>query len=219
MIITIHQPDFLPWLGFFDRLQKSDLYIILDDVQFIRQGWCHRDKIKGPQGINWLTVPVIKKGRFTQRICDTRIDWSQNWPERHMGQLQAAYGRCPQHTAILAKLHDIYAQQPDNLIDLNLALLEFATTRMGITTPWKFASEACADSTRTERLLDLLLYFGADTYLTGSGSRDYLDEEMLARRGIRVQWQTFVPQPYPQMHGDFVPGLSVLDFLMNQRPQ
>ena len=91
MIVTIHQPDFLPWLGFFDRWEKSDLYIVLDDVQFIRRGWQHRDKIKTSQGIKWLTVPVIKKNKYFQKINEVKINNSIDWRKNHLNIIEESY--------------------------------------------------------------------------------------------------------------------------------
>ena len=91
MIVAIHQPDFLPWLGFFDRWQKSDLHIVLDDVQFLRRGWHNRDKVKVPGGVAWLTVPILKKGRYGQPLQETLIDNSRPWRRKHLGMIRDSY--------------------------------------------------------------------------------------------------------------------------------
>jgi hypothetical protein len=215
MIVTIHQPDFAPWLGFFDRWATGDLYVVLDDVQFLRRGWHHRDKVKTAGGVSWLTVPVVKKGRYEQRICDARIDNSSDWRAKHLGTLAAAYGRCAGFQSLFPELERIYAGGHDRLMDFNLDLLRLFAARLGIETPVALASDHPSELTSSARLVELTAIHGGTVYLTGTGSRDYLDEQVFADRGIKVIWQDFSHPVYPQRFGGFEPGMSVIDYLMN----
>jgi len=214
MIVTIHQPDFLPWLGFFDRWTKSDLYIVLDDVQFLRRGWHHRDKIKTQNGVQWLTVPVQKKSCYRQTIKEVKINNDENWCHKHLKTLQASYGKTPNFDLVYSRLRDIYNMDHDFLIEFNMELLRFCSKIFGIKTPIVFASEFNIKSTGSQRLVDLVLSVGGDKYLTGVGSRDYLDEELFKKAEIEVRWQEFEHPIYPQLHGDFEYMLSVIDFFL-----
>ena len=214
MIVTIHQPDFLPWLGFFDRWKKSDLYIVLDDVQFIRRGWHHRDKIKTQNKIKWLTVPVQKKGRYHQAIKEVKIDQQENWNQKHLKTIQTAYKKAPNFDFVFGKLSEIYNREYNLLIEFNMDLLRLCSKMLDVDTPLVFASDFNVKSTGGQKLVDLVQSVGGKEYLTGSGSRDYLDEELFKKVGISVRWQEFEHPVYKQLYGSFEKMLSVLDFLM-----
>jgi|TARA_Y100000031_G_scaffold20092_1_gene20540 hypothetical protein len=214
MIVTIHQPDFLPWQGFFDRWKKSDLYIVLDDVQFIRRGWHHRDKIKTQNKIKWLTVPVQKKGRYHQAIKEVKIDQQENWNQKHLKTIQTAYKKAPNFDFVFGKLSEIYNREYNLLIEFNMDLLRLCSKMLDIDTPLVFASDFNVKSTGGQKLVDLVQSVGGKEYLTGSGSRDYLDEELFKKVGISVRWQEFEHPVYKQLYGSFEKMLSVLDFLM-----
>lgn len=218
MIVTIHQPDFMPWLGFFDRWRISDLFIVLDDVQFLRRGWHHRDKIKTTTGPSWLTVPVQQKGRYGEPICEVLLD-GNTWKRKHLSAIRAAYGRAPHFAAIFPKLESIYSTPHERLMDLNMDLLRLFATLLGIRTPVVLASANCVQHRGTARLVELCLLHGATTYLTGTGSRAYLEESQFADHNVHVAWQQFEHPVYPQLHGGFVPRLSALDWLMMTQSQ
>jgi hypothetical protein len=214
LIVTIHQPDFLPWLGFFYRWAKSDLYVVLDDVQFVRRGWHHRDRIKTRQGARWLTVSVEKKGKYTQQIKDVIIDRSSKWKHKHLKTIEAAYAQAPFFDEHIKNLKSIYDKDHEKLIDLNMDLLDYAASRLGITTPIVFSSSFGLESSKTQRLLDILRLTGGNVYLTGTGSTAYLKEEIFQDQGIRIWWQKDQMPVYQQLHGGFIEKLSIIDYLM-----
>lgn len=215
MIVTIHQPDFAPWLGFFDRWAASDLYVVLDDVQFIRRGWHHRDKIKTAHGVQWLTVPVKKKGRYGQSINETEIDNGTNWRDKHLKTIAAAYGDAPRFAHFFPLLEQVYARGHELLVDLNMELLRLFAGELGVSTPLVMASSRPTAARKSERILDLVLGFGGSSYMSGFGSREYLEERLFKNNGIRVLWREFEHPEYPQRYGAFVKGLSAMDYLMN----
>ena len=131
-IIVIHQPDFIPWIGFFDRLIKSDIFVVLDNVQYIRRGWHHRDKIKTVSGSTWLTVPVKKKGRYEQSINEVEIDYSQNWRSKHLNTLHHNYGQAKYFSSIFPKIEVVYSKNHPLLIDLNIALIKLINDLLNI---------------------------------------------------------------------------------------
>ena len=213
-MVTIHQPDFLPWLGFFDRWRQSDLYIVLDDVQFLKRGWHHRDKIKTREGAAWLTVPVRKKGRYHQLIKAVEIDNASNWQVDHLNCLAASYRRAPNYNICIAGLEEIYGRNHCFLIDLNLDLLDWVAAKLGIDTPRIYSSDCPTRTTASQRIVELVKQVNGKRYLTGQGSRSYLEEGLFDGEGIEIVWQNFETPVYRQLHGPFLPMLSCLDYLM-----
>jgi hypothetical protein len=219
MIVTIHQPDFLPWIGFFERWQNSDLYVVLDDVQFLRRGWHHRDKIKVKDGIKWLTVPVKKKGRYFQTINNVEIDYSTGWAHKHLKTLEMNYKKAQNFKYFHEKLKSVYGKNHSLLMDLNMDLLHLVAEELGINTPVVFSSGYSVKSTSTKKLVDLIKAVGGNKYLTGIGSKGYLDESLFSKESIKVLWQECEFPIYPQLHGKFEKMLSAFDYLMvSQRP-
>jgi len=215
MIVTIHQPDFLPWLGFFDRLQKCDLFIVLDDVQFLRRGWHHRDKIKTPNGIKWLTVPVLKKGKYKQNINEVLIDNSVNWRKKFLGLISNAYIKAPNFLFIYHSIEKIIAKNHHKMIDLNIDFLQFCTDILDIKKKIIFSSSLKSNLKASEKIVYILKEVGGKYYLTGSGASNYLDENLFKRENIEVLWHQYNYHYYPQLHGNkFIEKLSIIDFFM-----
>jgi hypothetical protein len=214
MKITIHQPDYIPWLGFFLRWQAADKFVILDDVQFLRQGWHHRDKVLGPDGRSiWLTVPVKKKGRSRQSIRDVEIDNSTPWWRKHLGTLRATYVKAPYFNAYWNDLEYIYLKNHNSLMSLNIDLLLFGAKVLGVATPLCYSSMFGIEATSTKRLVELVKTLQGTEYLTGLGAKEYLDEESFNKDGIQVKWHRPVIPEYKQLVSPFVSGLSFLDYL------
>lgn len=216
--VCIHQPDFAPWLGFFDRLLEADIFVILDNVQFVRSGWHHRDKIKTPGGAQWLTVPVIKKGRYHQAINEVEIDNSRDWRAKHLRTIQTFYGKADCFDEVYPAIDDIYAGKCDRLIDLNMRLLVWLMERMKIDIDIRFASELGVKGAKNDLLVGIVQSVSGDLYLTGQGARSYLDEKRFAEAEIGVRWQSYRHPTYPQLHDPFIPQLSSLDCLLNCGP-
>ncbi len=217
-VICIHQPDFLPYLGFFDRLIQSDTFVILDNVQFLRRGWHHRDKLKTPQGIQWLTVPIQKKGHYSQSIKDTQIDNTLDWKRKHLMMIEHNYRKSPYFEAFFEELQQIYHKPFTYLIDLNLELLEWLFQIFRISSHTILASSTEITSSSSSRLIELVQYCHGTTYFSGPGAKAYLDEELFTRHNLTVHWQEFTHPVYPQLHGPFIANLSVLDCLLNCGP-
>lgn len=217
--VVIHQPDFIPWLGFFHRLVGADTFIVLDDVQFLRQGWHHRDKIKLHGKPHWLTVPVETATRYTQKISETRIAPHKGWKRRHLTTLTHAYGKAPYFTRIFHRVEEIYKIDHTMLMDLNLDLLRWLMGILGIEVCQYRSSSFGIDATGTERLVGLVEAVKGRVYLTGEGSHGYLDETVFTNRGLTVQWQKYRPNAYAQGTPPFIGGLSVLDALFYLGPR
>lgn len=215
-IVTIHQPDFIPWIGFFRRWKKSDLYIILDDVQFLRRGWHHRDKIRTKQGEQWLSLPISKKGKYEQKISDVFLDQSSNWRIKHLKTIELNYKKAAGFNQYFPIIQSIYQQQHTRLIDLSLDFLKMGAMHFDIQTPIEFSHRFSINTHSTQRLVDLTKKVNGTHYLTGLGSKDYLEESLFDKEQITVIWDEYSPEPYPQIHGDFIPGMSLIDLVMNR---
>ena len=211
-LLAAHQPQYLPWLGFFDKIARADVFVLLDDVQFKKNEWQNRNRIKGPAGPQWLTVPV--RHRFPQTIAEVEIAPPASWSRKHLQALRTNYGKAPCFDAEMPLFVEVLERSWRHLAPLNVALIERLVHRLGIDTELRLSSELAARDDPTLRLVDLCERLGADAYLSGSGG-DYLDEQPFADAGIELSYQQYDHPRYPQLHGEFEPFLSIVDLLMN----
>lgn len=215
-IIAVHQPNYIPWPGFFYKISRSDAFVLLDTVQFSRRSFTHRNRIKGSQcNIIWLTVPVFKKGRFYQKIDEVRINRTVKWQRKHMGTLQMNYANAPFFHYYRDALEDIYSRNWERLVDLNLAILSFVMGELGIKKKCIRASEMNLKGEKTALLVAIVKELNGDTYLSGSGARNYIDEQIFRKEKIRLSYYQYGSFVYPQLWGKFIPNLSILDLLFN----
>lgn len=213
MIVTIHQPNFAPWTGYFDKMVRSDVFVLLDTVPFTKGGYQNRVKIKGQAGPQWLTVPVQTKGRLGQLTRDVETNELLPWRKNHVGTLKTLYGRSPGHDAASGMLSEVYDNPTTNLADLCTDLITRLRDHYAIPTRLVRASELEATGSSSELLAAIVAELGGKTYLSGPSGRNYLDEQLFRDQGIEVAYHSFTPTPYAQPHGDFVGGLSMLDHL------
>jgi len=220
--VTIHQPDFAPWLGFFDRLNNADIFVVLDDAQFLKNGWHNRDKIKNTNGQPlWLTVPVLTKGRGLQKINEVKINLNGNWKDKHLKTLYYCYKDCEHFKDVYWMVEIAYASPEKSLLWFNFKLILNILEMLTNSTDKLYvylASELGIKDKATNRLVKICQHFGADKYLSGIGAKEYLEVEKFEKAGIEVVWQQFEHPVYPQQFGEFVPGLSALDYLFNCGP-
>jgi WbqC-like protein len=212
--LVILQPGYLPWLGFFDQLRRSDIFVFYDDVQFDKQGWRNRNRIKSPAGPHWLTVPV-RHERLDQPILEVEIDNRQQWALKHTGAIRQFYARAPYLKRYLPELEALLQHPWERIVDLDINLVEQMCVWFGLHRQLERSSNLAIGGERSHRLLNLCLHFGATRYLTGDAAKDYLDVELFARHGVDVEWQAYRHPIYTQQHGEFVPYLSALDLLLN----
>jgi hypothetical protein len=214
--VVIHQPDFIPYLGFFHRFLSADLYVVLDHVQFVygSRGWTHRDKIKTPKGTQWLTVSVKRPPRGTA-INQVELSGEVDWGTDHIRLLEANYRGAPFFEQIMPSLRTLYAEPVKMLADFNLRSIRMLMSLLDIGTPMVLSSTLAPQGAKNELLVDLLNKVGAERYLSGVGSRDYMDESLFGAAGIEVVWQDFQHPVYPQQFGEFQPYLSAIDMLFN----
>lgn len=214
MIVAVHQPHYLPWTGYFDKIDSADIFVLLDTVQFEKNGWQNRNRIKSSSGGMWLTVPV--EHRFGASIGEKCIDRKQHWERKHRNALAACYSRAPHYARYSPFLDDMYCREWKSLSALNGEMLIFFLRELGIRTKVVWASSlGNLPEEPNERLACIVAQLGGDTYLAGSGCTGYFRPEPFERAGVRVVFQEYSPAEYPQLHGAFLPGLSVVDLLFN----
>ncbi len=218
MIVSIHQPNFLPWLGFFHKMAAVDIFILLDNVPFTKNGYQNRVKIKTAQGERWLTVPVLTKGRFGQLTRDVPINPCVRWEHTHLATLRTNYRRAPFFGDVMRWLEPLYAHPPDRLAPFNRRLIEGVLDYVGLPVQMVSASSLGVEGKGGELLLKLVQAVGGTVYLSGPSGRHYLDPSLFHRAGVRLEFHQFVHPRYPQLYGDFIPNLSILDLLMNVGP-
>jgi hypothetical protein len=215
MRVTILQPSYLPWLGFFDQMSRSDKFVLLDDVQYTRRDWRNRNKIRVKEGWSWLTVPVLQKNNFTQNLLETRIDNSVSWRRKHLQSLRQHYCKAPYFEKYFSRCEQIYEKDWEFLFDLCLETIHFLKEELGLNTPLLRSSEMNTVGTKTERLISICRELGATKYLSGESASDYISEENFTSQGIELEYQHYEHPIYPQRYADFVPHLSAIDLLFN----
>jgi hypothetical protein len=215
MKVAIHQPQYLPWLGYLAKWAAADLFLFLDCVQYEKNGWQNRNRIKARRDLQWLTVPV--HARLGAPIQDVRIDASQPWPRRHFAAIRHAYAMAPCFAEPAATLAELYGRPSSLLADVAVASATGLARMAGIRVPAMRASElgvGAADP--TGRLVELCRAVKADTYLSGPDGVRYMDTGRFAEAGIEVLVQRYEHPVYAQLHGAFVPNLSALDLVVMQ---
>jgi len=200
MIAGILQPSYLPWLGFFEQIHKSDVFVIYDDVQFDKGGWRNRNKIKNSTGAQWLTIPVhVSQGSI---IRDIKIDNKKRWQDKHLKSMQQCYSMAPYFSNYFPDFEKILLKKWEFLIDLDMELINQMNKILGI-----------------ERLIGILQLLSADTFYEGFSGRDYIDKEDFKKEGIEVVFQEYRHPVYQQQFGKFISHLSIIDLFFNCGPE
>lgn len=216
------QSNYIPWRGYFDLMRRVDHFVLFDTVQFTRRDWRNRNRIVGPSGPLWLTIPVESSGKYHQRINQTRIA-DGRWARTHLQSLRHALARAPRFKDwLLPRLEAWYdaAAQELMLSDVNRILIQAVMTELGITTALHSAQDLPQADERSARLLGMCKALGATTYLSGPSARSYLDEALFQNEGIAVEWMDYPAYPsYTQANGGHDPAVSILDALAYLPPE
>lgn len=220
MIISIHQPAYLPWLGYFDKIAHADSFVLLDSVQFEKNSFDNRNKIRTKDGWVWLTVPVKTKGRFGNNSwLDLEIDNCSNWKDKHFKSIKMSYSKAPfwnDHEPFLAS---IYSREFKYLIDLNLEMLEYYVKYLNIKTQVIRASSYNFTKKKSDLVLEILEHFKATTYYSGRLGLDYLDQKSFSSQNIQLVFQNYNHPVYEQIYPGFQPFMSILDLIMMKGKQ
>jgi hypothetical protein len=214
--VAISQSNYIPWKGYFDLIASVDQFVLYDDMQYTRRDWRNRNQIKTPSGVQWLTVPVLVKGKYHQTIRETQINGTE-WATAHWKSFSLNYSRAPHYQKIASWLEPLYRQsQFVYLSDLNRTFLETVCSFLGIRTSLVPSTDYRLAEGKSERLAEICVQAGAKEYVSGPSAKDYLDESVFRDRGIKVTWFDYGGyQEYPQLWGDFTHGVSILDLLFN----
>ena len=215
MIVSIHQPAYLPWLGLLERIYRSDVFVFLDTVQFEKGSYVNRNKIKTATGTLWLTVPVLKKGHLSKTINEIEIDGTKPWQEKHLKTIRSSYSRAPRFKSNQKKLESLFSYRHTLLSELCFEQLNFWLSELGICRRIERASDLPEMGSKSDLVLNICRYFNATKYISGYLGHNYLIQTDFHRSGIEVEFQDYRHPIYEQIHGDFVSNLSIVDFWMN----
>ena len=215
MIMAGHQPHYLPWLGYFDKMKKCNVFVIEDTVQFEYHGYANRNRIKTREGPRWLTVPVKAPAR-RQPISQVQIanDSDRKWRRRHWGTLRANYGKAPHWGKYANFFEDVYKRKWETLVDLNMDLIKGIMRFLKIDRELVMASSLDAKGKKSQLIIEQCKEVGAEIYLSGAGGREYITPREFKEAGVKVIFQDFKYPIYNQLHGDYIPNLSIVDYLL-----
>ena len=220
MILSTQQPYFFPFTGFFYKAHLSDVFVILDSVQFPRgTTWISRNRFKNDQGTLWLTVPVWKKGLGLQRIHEVRICHEFRWVSKHLASLKTAYAKAPYFADHIPFIENTYSARFEKLIEFNQTIINYLLRQLKITTEIKLLSDLGIQSAGNQMLVDICQALGASTYLAQQAAAKYLDPARFDRAGIKLRFFKPPVLAYPQLWGAFISNLSTLDLLFNCGPR
>ena len=216
VILTAHQPVYLPWLGLFHKIALADKFVYFDDVQYQTRDWNNRNKIKTNQGEIWLSVPVFSKGHFQTKLKDVRINNETTWRRKHFDSIFYAYKKAPYFDQYIGVLKEIYTREWEKLSDLNEYMLKQFLKVLGIDIPFFKLSDYNFESTKSDLVLDMCNEMKADLYIFGTQGKNYADVEAFKKAGIQIYFQDYQHPQYLQLHGTpFLPYMSVVDLLFN----
>lgn len=215
--VGIIQSNYIPWKGYFDFIASVDEFIILDEVQYTRRDWRNRNKIKTSTGLQWLTIPVVVKGKYDQRIDETMVA-DQLWIDKHTASLKHAYSRSKHFSEIWPDVQKLYdrVRTLRRLSDVNEVFIRGICELLDITTPIHRSTEYPSGDGKNERLIAICQAAGGNEYLSGPAARGYIDEALWANSGIAIHYKSYEGFPvYEQLNGEYESAVSVLDLLFN----
>lgn len=212
--IAISQPMYFPWIGLFEQILLSDIFVFYDDVQFSKGSFTNRVQIKTPQGSRWITVP-IKKSKLNTKINEVYIDNKKNWKESHLSSLKSTYGNHKYFEDVLKIVSEVFIHDYKNISELSsnsvIEVLKYFNIKKDIF----FSSSLDISSSNSDRVLKIVKYFDSKNYITGHGAKNYLNHELFEQNNINVMYMNYSHIKYPQKYGTFTPYVSILDLIAN----
>lgn len=218
MILTAHQPVYLPWLGLFHKIALADKFIFFDQVQYVPKDWINRNRVKGPQGPIMLTVPALRKGYLGKRIAEIEINNELPWARKHWKTIRLSYGKSKYFTQYSDFFEYVYNQTWTLLVDLNYYVLQWLLVTLGIKTELEKAGAYTFEGAKSDLVLDMCVKLGTHMYIFGALGKEYADQEAFMQAGVTPVFQDYHHPVYKQMHGDFLPNMSIIDLLFNEGP-
>ncbi len=215
MIMSAHQPAYLPWLGYFDKIKRSDIFVFLDTVQYEKNSFTNRNKIKTKDGEIWLSIPVIKTDHFDKKMNEMPIVQNSKWQRKHLNSIMLSYSKSRNFKDLFPKLQELYKKDFDNIVDATWEHLLFWLDILDIHTKIIKSSSLDVHSKKSDLVLDLCKAVNADYYISGKLGRNYIELDKFEQSGIQVEFQDYRHPVYNQLFGDFVPYMGIVDFAMN----
>jgi len=219
MVLTAHQPSYLPWLGFFHKVTLSDVFVLLDNLQFdknSKENFINRNKIKTANGGAWLTIPLEQKGNFRESIINMKICKKNNWAVKHYKSIYSSYRRADYFDEYISFFENYYDNDSDSLIDFLKIQLNYLLSTLNIGTKVFLLSELPVEGKKQELMLNLCKYFNADKFIFGKLGADYADKNYFKSHNVEIYFQDYMHPTYKQLWGDFIPFMSVIDLLFNE---
>lgn len=219
MIISAHQPGYIPWIGYFDKIKKSDLFVYMDTVQLTNSSsfnFVTRNYIKSSQGPQLLTVPIKKKGFMNKELKELEIDYSQNWVKKHLRTIETNYRKSNNYSYFFPKLKKIYDMEINHFTDFCYEQLIFFLKEMDIKTKIIKLSDISTKHNKSDLILEICMHFKAKQYIAGGKSMEYLNVNKFLENKIEIIMQNFKNPLYKQLHGSFIENMSIIDYLMNE---
>jgi hypothetical protein len=215
MKVFITQSNYIPWKGYFDAINQADVFVMYDDMQYTKNDWRNRNQIKTPAGAQWLTIPV-KKVALDQKICETEVA-DQQWRKKHWKTIVQNYSKSTHFDDVAPAFEELYLQDDEVMLSkVNAQFIRVINKQLGISTEIRSSAEFDLNAERTQKLVNICSELNADTYLSGPAAKNYLNESLFQKAGIEVEWLDYSGYPeYPQLFGDFIQGVTVLDLLFN----
>ena len=220
MILTAHQPSYLPWLGLFSKMAKSDVFVYLDTVSYSKWDWSSRNKIRVHNGTMWLTVPVLTGGKSNQVFTEVKIDNTQKWARTHWKSISMNYSRTPYFSLYENFFKDVYHNEWEYLSELDEHITKFLIESLGIKIKFVKASTSLhLEGHKSSLVLDMCMKMNADVFIFGGEGKNYAQVDDFENVGINVIFQEYKHPVYPQIQGEFIPNISVIDLLFNCGPK
>lgn len=219
MVVSINQPAYIPWLGYFERIARSDIHIVLDHVQFEKNSFINRNKIRIKEGTSWLTIPLATKGKFGNlAISSLEFPEGSQWLRKHWASLKLNYGTAQSFSCYAAPYEALYAREWKSFLPFVREMLKQHLVDLGISTPLMFSSDMGIVGQKSELVLNLCRAVGATNYISGAQGKNYIDETAFKKSGISIQYQTYQHPTYKQQWPGFESHLGILDLLFNEGP-
>jgi hypothetical protein len=218
MLVAIHQPNFLPWLGFFDKINRSELFVLMDNAQFSKTGgtWTNRVQLIVNKEPAWVTVPIVRAYHGLRTIAEMEINDSQPWRAKLLRTIDMNYGRAPHYKDVAPVIHELIEHRTSDLAEYNLTAIRTICRALDLATPTQLGSKLRTEGRSTDLLVGMVEAVGGTAYLAGGGASGYQEDQKFREAGIDLIYQEFQHPIYPQFNtAGFKPGLSIVDALMN----
>lgn len=217
MVLTVHQPAYLPWLGFFHKMAIADVFVLFDDVQFERRSFINRNKIKTPNGAIWLTIPLEIKGNYYSKINEMSISRNEeSWAKKHLKNIYANYKKSDYFHEHIDFFEEFYKLDSYNLSEILKYQFDYFLKVLNINTKIFLLSELDITGRKQDLILNICKYFHVEKFVFGKLGKNYADEDYFKENGVDIYFQDYVHPTYKQLWGDFIPYLSVIDLLFNE---